>query len=397
MADIPCGARRTSAYASRSPRRKGRLDPTHLKHSCLLPAHRADKALLAETHAPFVLTFGAVPAEYEAAQTRAVVFDQTERELVAVTGAEAATFLHRLLANDVRALTPGNGNRNLLLSSKGKVLFDFDLAVEAERITLSTPSGTAAGLLKALDTYHFSEKLTLRDLSAEHAPLALCGPQAAAIVARVTGVTTPLADHAHALGTFDRAAVNVTALPIAGSAGFRVDAGPSRAEKLWRALREAGAQPAGRIAYDSLRVEAGAAEFGVDIDDNIYPQEARLERGFSLAKGCYIGQEVVAKIDTYGGLNKRLVALKISHDEPVPRGARLFQLDDGEWRDLGIVTSWAYSFALDSGLALAYVKRRHQAAGTRFRIGDAERALGEATIVPLPARRGALAPSGDFE
>ena len=81
----------------------------------------------------------------------------------------------------------------------------------------------------------------------------------------------------------------------------------------------------------------------------MYPQEARLESAFSLDKGCYIGQEVVAKIDTYGGLNKRLVALKVSHDDPVARGTRLFRLDEGEWRDLGVVTSWAYSFVLDTG------------------------------------------------
>ena len=81
----------------------------------------------------------------------------------------------------------------------------------------------------------------------------------------------------------------------------------------------------------------------------------------------------MAKIDTYGGLNKRLVALRISHDDPVARGTRLFRDDEGEWRDLGVVTSWAYSFVLDTGLVLAYVKRRHQAPGTVFRVGDSGR------------------------
>ncbi|NUP97924.1 MAG: pseudouridine-5'-phosphate glycosidase [Planctomycetaceae bacterium] len=162
-------------------------------------------------------------------------------------------------------------------------------------------------------------------------------------------------------------------------------------------VREAGAVPAGRIAHDCLRVEAGAAEQGVDVDDSIYPQEARLERAFSLDKGCYIGQEVVAKIDTYGGLNKRLVALRISHDDPLPAGTRLYRDDEGEWRDLGVVTSWAYSFVLDTGLALAYVKRRHQGAGTRFHLGDAQGSLGQAVIVPLPVRPTALAPTGEFE
>ena len=147
---------------------------------------------------------------------------------------------------------------------------------------------------------------------------------------------------------------------------------------------------------DILRVEAGAARAGDDVDDTIYPQEARLERAFSLDKGCYIGQEVVAKIDTYGGLNKRLVALSVSHDDPVPRGTRLFRQTEegGEWRDLGVVTSWAYSFELDTGLVLAYVKRRHQAPGTSFRLGDGP---AEATVVALPVRADAVALTGEFE
>src|SRR6185295_10652652 len=188
--------------------------------------------------------------------------------------------------------------------------------------------------------------------------------------------------------------LTITRRSVAGSPGLRLDAGPARVTALWRALVEAGAQPAGRIAHDSLRAEALSAEPLVDIDENVYPQEARLESAFSLDKGCYIGQEVVAKIDTYGGLNKRLVALRISHDDPVPRGTRLFRDEGGEVRDLGVVTSWAYSFVLDSGLALAYVKRRHQAPGTQFTLGDS---AATATIVPLPVRQGAITVTGEFE
>jgi folate-binding protein YgfZ len=197
-----------------------------------------------------------------------------------------------------------------------------------------------------------------------------------------------------ARATFAGAALDVAATVVAGSPGFRLDAGPERAAALWSALREAGARPIGLVARESLRVEAGAAAWGRDIDEQVYPQEARLERAFSLAKGCYTGQEVVAKIDTYGGLNKRLVALRVPHDDPVARGTRLHRLDEGEWRDLGVVTSWAYSFVLDTGLVLAFVKRRHQAAGTEFRLGDGP---ATATIVPLPVRAGAVPVTGEFE
>ncbi|MBM3989719.1 MAG: aminomethyl transferase family protein [Planctomycetes bacterium] len=368
-----------------------------MKSEHLLPRHRRVGAELSGGSSPIVLCFGEVPDEYRAAREGAALFDRTRREALALSGPDAAGFLHRLLANAVRTLAVGQGNRNLLLSSKGKVLFDLDLAVGPESIHLSLPPNSAAALAKALDTYHFSEKLVVRDVSDAHAPLELCGPRAADIVARVAAIEPPRELHAHVDARFGDAPLRVTALCVAGSPGWRLDAGPASAEQLWDTLVEQGATPAGRIAHDCLRVEAGAAEYGLDVDDSIYPQEARLERAFSLDKGCYIGQEVVAKIDTYGGLNKRLVALRISHDDPLSAGTRLFRDDEGEWRDLGLVTSWAYSFVLDSGLALAYVKRRHQSAGTRFHLGDAQGSLGQATVVPLPVRPDALPPTGDFE
>jgi len=365
--------------------------------SPLLALHRERNATVTAGAAPLVLDFGDVPGEYRDARGGAVVFDQTERGAAELRGADATNFLHRLTANEVRKLAAGQGLRNLLLSAKGKVLFDFDLCVESERLLLSTQPGQAPALLKALDTYLFSEKVALADRSAEQAPLALCGPKALELVTRVCGAPVPEQPYHWTLATFAGAPVRITRQPVAGSDGVRVDVGPHHVAELWSALVAAGASPAGRITYDCLRVEAGWAEPGDDIDENVYPQEARLERGFALDKGCYIGQEVVAKIDTYGGLNKRLVALSVDHDNPLARGTRLWREDGGEWRDLGVCTSWAYSFVLDTGLVLAYVKRRHQAVGGRFVLGDPQQPLGTATVVPLPVRPDALAVTGDFE
>ena len=345
--------------------------------------HAASGAVLSAGPDAAPLTFGDVPGEYAAARERCALFDQTGRGLVIVRGADASAFLHRLLANAVRGLEPGQGNRNLLLSSKGKVLFDFDLAIESDAIELSTSPGSAERLLAALEMYHFSEKVELEDASERSAPLALAGPASAAVVRTVLGIEPPSVDHASAHGTLEGRAVKITALSVAGMPGLRIDAGPQLARTLWERLVAAGAEPAGLVAYDCVRVEQGAAEPGVDIDDNVYPQEARLESAFSLEKGCYVGQEVVAKIDTYGGLNKRLCALRVVHDDPIPRGTKLGLIEEGEWREVGLVTSWAYSFALDTGLVLAYVKRRYQQPGTELLL---EQGPASATIVELPVR-----------
>jgi folate-binding protein YgfZ len=347
-----------------------------------------------------LLTYGDVQREYRAGREGAALFDTTARGRLRVSGADRAEFLHRLLANRVRGLEPGQGNHTLLLNSKGKVLFGFDLVVGADWIDLCTEPGQGPALQKALDMYLFADKVKLEDHSGAAAPLALVGPKAAALIAALAGPLLP-AERWSTEFLWQGQPVRLERGVHAGSPAWFLDAGPAGAAPLFGALRDAGATPAGRVAEDFLRVEAGQAAFGADVDDNIYPQEARLERSFALDKGCYIGQEVVAKIDTYGGLNKRLCLLSIDHDDPLPRGVKLIGEDPerGGERELGILTSWAYSFVLDRGLALGYVKRRHQAQGRRFQLrGPADQPLpGSATLVPMPVRPDGLPVSGEFE
>ena len=360
-----------------------------MNHSPLLSVHQSAGARLAERPttvesaepSTVVLTFGDVPAEYDAAHSGCALFDTTERGLIRVTGEDRASFLHGLLANDVRSLEPGQGNSNLLLSAKGKVLHGFDLFAEGDAILCSSEPYGATALMTALDMYHFTEQVEFEELSDQHAPIALCGPTAGSLLAKLLGEFGDLKDHEHTRCQWRGGSVWIAAVEVAGTSGFRVDAGPEKTAELWQALVEAGASPTGQVVTDILRVEAGRAAHGVDITDDIYPQEARLDESFSLEKGCYIGQEVVAKIDTYGGLNKQLMVLRVSHDDPVHAGTPLELTEEGETRKLGVVTSWAYSFVLDTGLVLAYVKRKHQELGTTFKLGDAD-----ATIIESPVR-----------
>jgi len=359
----------------------------------LLDLHRAAGARLREDP-DGVLTYGDVPAEYAAGMQGCALFDATIAGAVEVQGVDAVDFLHRVTANDVRALAVGRSQRNLLLSSKGKVVHDFEVFRRDDSLRIAVVAAHAKPLADALEMYHFTEKVNFAVASDAHAPLEITGPRATEIASAVSGLVQVPTDRAWTMSSFAGAPLEIASLEVAGSPGFRLDAGPEHAPALWRALVAAGARPAGVVVHDILRVEACSAAWGADIGDTVYPQEARLESAFSLTKGCYTGQEVIAKIDTYGGLNKRLAALRVSHDDPVARGTRLHRLDEGEWRDLGVVTSWAYSFVLDTGLVLGFVKRRHQAVGTKFRLGDGP---ATATIVSVPVRSGSVAMTGEFE
>ncbi len=339
-----------------------------------------------------MLSFGDVPAEYRAATEGCALFDESSRGQLSARGPDAAGFLHRILANEVRALAVGTGNRSLLLTSKGKILEEFELSRAGEdHFELSTGPGRAGSLATRLDTYLFSDRLELVDTSEEYAPLALCGPEASAVLADLLGRAPESTLRVRQILDHAGQPLVVEHLPIAGSPGWRLTAPPSIVPALWDELRTAGAHPAGLVARDMLRIEAGRARFDVDFAEDIYPQEARLEGAFSLSKGCFVGQEVVAKIDTYGGLHKRLEGLRIDHDEPVPAGTHLMLHEDGEWRDVGWITSWTFSPALGSGLALGYVKLKRPATAMSFRLGEGP---AQASIVQLPARAGALPVSG---
>ncbi|MFT6041113.1 MAG: folate-binding protein YgfZ [Planctomycetota bacterium] len=358
-----------------------------MQNSPLLQIHQERGARLAASPTGDVLlTYGNVPAEYKAATEAALVFDDTNRGRVHATGADATDFLHRLLANQVKRLdsgtpeAPGSGNFNLLLTGKGKIVEQFELAPDGSGgYLLFTEPGRSATLISALDMYLFADDVVLTDQSEQSACFTLIGPTSCAVLQAALGVAelTATGQFESELVPFAGHTLRLTHVLYVGCDGYRVEAGPETALALWDALLAAGAMPGGLAIHDILRVESCTGQFGRDIDDTIYPQEARLETSFNLDKGCYIGQEVVAKIDTYGGLNKRLMLLEVSHDDPIAPGTRLERYDEKRetWRDLGVATSWGYSFARDGGCILAYVKRRHQDLGTEFRLGEAAEGL----------------------
>ncbi len=196
-----------------------------MNESILLDLHRAAGARLREDPAG-VLTFGDVPAEYAAAMEGCALFDATLVGAIDVSGADAVDFLHRITANDVRALAPGRSQRNLLLSSKGKVVFDFELYRQAERVRLAVAANRAKALADALEMYHFTEKVSFAVASDTSAPLDLVGARAADVVRAVSGLAEAPSERAWTSATVEGAPLFVATQPLAGSSGFRLYAGP---------------------------------------------------------------------------------------------------------------------------------------------------------------------------
>jgi glycine cleavage system T protein (aminomethyltransferase) len=151
-------------------------------------------------------------------------------------------------------------------------------------------------------------------------------------------------------------------------------------------LLEAGVSdaitPVGSRALEALRMEAGIPKAGPDLNEEIVPPEANLEgKAFSLSKGCYPGQEVVARMDTYGSVRRHLVGLVVAGPTAPPKGAKLFS----GTREVGWVSSAAFSPQLKAPIAFGFPLRDFSGAGTALSI-DADGARYEATVHPLPFR-----------
>jgi tRNA-modifying protein YgfZ len=253
--------------------------------------------------------YGDRDAEYESLRTDAAVVDLSDRGAVRVVGPDARSFLDSLASQDLTVLADGDGAHSLLLQPQGKLTADFRvLQIGAEELWLDADVGVGALLAAGLNRFKIRVKVEVVDVTAEHARITVTGPNAAARVADALGVEVPERQHAH-VGWKGARVVRADWPALSG-----VDVIGPRADvaAAWDTLVSAGVARAGLLALEALRVEAGIPRQGYELDDTTIPQEAYLERdAVSFTKGCFLGQELVCRIDTRGHVNRLLRGLVV--------------------------------------------------------------------------------------
>ncbi len=330
--------------------------------------------------------FGQVIADHQTACSAAALFDISHHGKVKVTGADAGRFLHNLCTNEISNLASGSGCEAFLTTGQAKIvayaiIYRACLPDQTEAFFLDVGAGMGEAVLKHLDRYLISEQVELADETLELAELHLAGPRARGVLESASlaklPALSPLQHIYHAIGG---ATCHIRGHEPLGLAGFDILCPRVNAPAVWKALLEAGAKPAGSTAYEILRVEAGTPVYGSDIDETNLPQEVgRIERTVSFTKGCYIGQETIARIRTYGHVNRSLVGLKLSGCGAVKDGAKV--LRDG--KEVGQITSSVQSPRVGQPIALAYLRRGNHEPGTKLEVAaDDERRSAE--VVPLP-------------
>jgi folate-binding protein YgfZ len=298
--------------------------------------------------------------------------DLSAREVVRVSGPDRVSFLHGMVTQDVRGLAEGAVASAALLTAKGAMVSDARVVRRAEDLLLLVEPGFGGPVLEALSRYLISEDAELADASAEFGQLTLVGPRAEGLARDALRLAAPTDGE---LQRFEVEGASGWALPqglLLPGVDLLVPAGslPAIVDR----LLAAGAGPAGFEALEVLRVERGTPRFGADMDEKTIPLEARLERALNYQKGCYIGQEVIARATFRGHMNRHLVGL--SFDVPPAPRSELFR---GE-RRVGWVTS-AVESPRFGAIGLGYVHRDVEQPGTALTLTGG---TGRATVRALP-------------
>jgi folate-binding protein YgfZ len=306
-----------------------------------------------------VLAYGSVAAEYEALHSGAAVFDRSHRGRLRVRGPRAAEMVAGLVTNDVAGLAPGQGCYAAALTAKGKIVADLRVFVEEDAVLVDTPPRASAAWAAMVKKFVNPRIATLADEGATLRDIGIFGMNARHVVGTLTGVQstalTALAPYAHVSVVIEGHTVLVVRVPDLEVEGFELIVPAEAFGLLWPRATAAGAVPAGLEAWEIARVEAGRPEWGLDMDDATIPQEANFDElhAISYTKGCYVGQETVARVHFRGHVNRHLRGVRVAGIEPPPRGATLH---DETGAAVGDVRTAVRSPSL-GGIALAMIRR----------------------------------------
>lgn len=330
--------------------------------------------------------YGEVGAEYEALRQRAGVIDLSLMAKLEVSGKNAVQFINGLVTNDVKSLQPGQGVLAAFLNVQGKVVslcrFYLTDYLAGAHLLLEYDVTNREAIFKNLSRFVPAGEFFVKDVSDELALLSVQGPKAAEILSALTKQpieATP--EYRNYNGEIAGTRVLIASHARAGVTGFDVFVAAAAKATIRQALIEGGGHSVGSEALEIARLEAAIPREGVDVTDNNILLEAGYDKAVSYTKGCYLGQEIIARIHYRGQPARQLRGLVLEAATPPPKGTELWAADG---KKVGELTSSVQSLALNRIIALGYVHRYYLAVGTTFTLKRDDVEQGRATIVETP-------------
>jgi len=328
---------------------------------------------------------GQLSREYAALRHGCGLADHPVGDRLEVLGPDRHRFLNAYVTCEVKGLAAGRGAYGFFTSAQGRILADVVVIEHGDRLWLELPAGQQEAIAGHLRKYLIADRVEIRPLN-EMLPLMLAGPRAPEVLAGPAGIAPGLVlpgePWSHARAMVSGVEVTVQRRERLGVPALTLWVSASQAASLregllaWSGGAGAGLCPVGPEALEVVRTEAGIPRFGQDFGPQSFPQETGVEEAVSYTKGCYLGQEVVARIHYRGGVQKSLCGLVFEGSVvPAPGTALLY-----EGREAGTLGTAVHSLALDRPAGLAILHRRAAAPGSRLELAGG----GGAEVRPLP-------------
>ena len=312
------------------------------------------------------------------------VIDLSHRGRLRLTGNDCAQYLHRIISNDVEGVAVGEGNYATILTNRGKIIADMKVYVFEDSIGIETNAETTSILYQELDKYLIADDVTIEELTEHTGAVGVHGPKSAELLQEVYGFDVgDLPEYHSVVHEIDGRRIVCVRANETGEVGYNLCTASESMEWLWDTFLTKGrafsAEPVGLTALNSLRIEAGIPRFGAELGDSVFPLEAELEGAISFEKGCYIGQEIVARMKYRGHPNRLLRGFEITSDAPPQSGDRLFDED----KEIGWLTSAVVSPTLGKTIGMGYVRVAFTDEGSQVEVQTAGSRV-DATVRLLP-------------
>jgi folate-binding protein YgfZ len=320
------------------------------------------------------LSFGNDGAALQEAKTGAAIWDCSHWGLLKLSGEDRSRFLHNQTTNNTNSLTAGQGCDTVFVTSTGRTLDLATAYITEDAILILVSPNRRSFLLQWMDRFLFPmDRVELSDISGEFAIFRLIGAASDALLKKLE--IAPLAGQpaaSHAPVKFGDASIRLAVGSSLSLAGYTLFVPIEAAPQVWSGLVGAGAVPLGNRAWDCLRVQQGRPFPDCELTEDYNPLEAGLWYAISFDKGCYIGQETIARLNTYKGIKQRLWGVRL--DLAAAAGTPITV--DGE--KVGTLTSYAEIDGERFGLA--YVRTRAGGSGLAVQVGEAS---GELVATPF--------------
>ena len=294
-----------------------------------------------------------IAEEYEALTKGAALVERSAVGRLRFGGKDALDLLNRLSTNQLLDLTPGQGRPTVLTSNKGRIIDLLTVFRLEGHLLVFTSAEARQKVAEYIDFYIFSEDLGMKDVTGETAMLSVTGPVAAEVLRGASIEAQGMAPYSALPASVDGDEVLVLRSDFLGAPGYDLAVPSEVVATLRERLREAGATFAGADALEAVRIERGVPAYGNELGEEYNPHEAGLLPFVSFTKGCYVGQEVVTRLNTYDKVQRRLAGLRWRSERLPEKGAAISVDGDA----VGAVTSSARHPATGAGLGLGYVKK----------------------------------------